>query len=578
MFNFFNKSKDELWKPGTSDIKISEPYLTFASYLGLYQNHLLEIQSIQPLLSQKIEEITDIHYDFISATPNLMDIVTKHSNIPKLKETFREYLRTTFEANINETYIKNREKIGRVHFIIGLSPEWYIASQMRILNFLSIFLHENLKRSRFLFSLESIQKLLGFDTQIILKIYSESYVYQMNSNLCDAVDKTADSKNLQHAFQIVEKIKEVTTKTEFTKVELEKSSTETKKLNTQLETISQEINSSIQEVESSKKLVSDALYSIEEISYKYGELMANWTQLNQEIEKIRNVISIIQDIAERTNLLSLNASIEAARAGKEGAGFAVVSSEINKLSTQTAESVQSITQLVKNIVKTVSNINSDTNGIKNLIKERVKQGFEAVDSFEDLTKLIRLTNDKISNFKENFQISLETISESTKKMFDMLYLQTDLRDLSIENTRNMLQYTEDVNELRKKNLATLSQIPIKVMIRTVKTEHRLWKWWLFSFMFDIHNLTEEQILDHTQCRLGKWYYSIDNPQITQLKSYKEMEAPHARLHSIAKEIFWSIKDKKFEEAKEKLVELEKLSTEIIACLDRLEKEIEGIII
>lgn len=576
MFNWFSH-KNESWKPIRSDLKIPEPYLTYASYIGLFQKHLLEIQSVRLLLNQKIEEITNLHYDFIAATPQLVNIINQHSSIIKLKETFREYLKSTFEAMVDEFYIRKREKIGKVHFAIGLSPEWYIASQLRILQILSLHLQNNLKKSKFLSASESIQKLLGFDTQIILKTYSESYSYEMNSNLCNAVDKTADGKNIQQAFKIREEVDKVIAKTEEVRKKLEQSDVSIRKLGGEFATVLQETDKNLKDIQTSKKLISDALYSIEEISFKYGELMKSWNQMKTEVEKIRNVISVIEDIAERTNLLSLNASIEAARAGKEGAGFAVVSSEINKLSTQTADSVKDITQLVKNIVKTVNNINAETDGIKNLIKERVKIGFEAVDSFEDMLKFIRASSDKVFQFKEKFEHAVEEVAASNKKMFEMLYSQEILRELTLENTRKMFEYVNEINELRKQNLEVLVNIPLKVMIRAIKTEHKLWKWWLFSFMFGIINLTEEQILDHTQCRLGKWYYSIENPKVIQLKSYKDLESPHARLHSLAKEIFWNIKNNKIEEAERGLTELENLSNQIVNLLDILEKEIENII-
>ncbi|MCX7997856.1 MAG: methyl-accepting chemotaxis protein [Leptospiraceae bacterium] len=578
MLSFFQKNNASSFKPGKSDLSIPEPYLSYASYIGLFQRHLDEVKAINFLLIPKIEEITTIHYEYISQTPILMNILNKHSNIPKLKETFRIYLQSSFEANIDEKYLQNREKIGKVHFYIGLTPEWYIASHIRIMEFLNYHLQIHLKGNQFQKAFESIQRLFGFDAQIILKTYAEGYAYNMNQNLCDAVDKTADSRNIEHAFKIREQIESIMQETEEVKARLAKSNLTIKDLGEQFTTIINDTNKSIENVEHSKKFVSDALYSIEEISYRYGELMSSWTQMNQELEKIRNVISVIEDIADRTNLLSLNASIEAARAGQEGAGFAVVSTEINKLSTQTAESVQSITQLVKGIGKTVSNINKDTENIKKLIKERVKTGFDAVDSFEDMTKMIRKTCDKIFSFKQSFESAFEEVSNSNQKMLGMLASQQDLRELTIENTRKMFQYAEEINELRKKNLASLSQIPLKAMIRTVKTEHRLWKWWLFSFMFGIANLTEEQIVDHTQCRLGKWYYSIDNPSITNLKSYKDMETPHARLHSLAKEIFWHIKQERTQAAKQGLKELEQLSSEIIGSLERLEKDIETMLV
>ncbi|HNO23555.1 MAG TPA: CZB domain-containing protein, partial [Leptospiraceae bacterium] len=89
----------------------------------------------------------------------------------------------------------------------------------------------------------------------------------------------------------------------------------------------------------------------------------------------------------------------------------------------------------------------------------------------------------------------------------------------------------------------------------------------------LYSMPEEQVVDHTQCRLGKWYYSVQNPAIKELSFFKEMEEPHAELHRLAKSIFHQIKNNDLIRAKSGINDLEKISFRIVGYLDSLEKEV-----
>ncbi|OWY39202.1 chemotaxis protein [Xenophilus sp. AP218F] len=106
---------------------------------------------------------------------------------------------------------------------------------------------------------------------------------------------------------------------------------------------------------------------MERTSHSVGELatlLASLEQRSQEISKITNVIS---DIADQTNLLALNAAIEAARAGEQGRGFAVVADEVRKLAERTGKATVEISQMVENILgetgRAVSNMNSTVGAV-----------------------------------------------------------------------------------------------------------------------------------------------------------------------------------------------------------------------
>jgi len=97
------------------------------------------------------------------------------------------------------------------------------------------------------------------------------------------------------------------------------------------------------------KVVGETIRSLDTISNDVQGIAESITSLQDEINKISSVMQVIRDISEQTNLLALNAAIEAARAGEAGRGFAVVADEVRNLSQRTSKSTEEITQIITSL-------------------------------------------------------------------------------------------------------------------------------------------------------------------------------------------------------------------------------------
>ncbi|WP_328701043.1 methyl-accepting chemotaxis protein [Aquibacillus kalidii] len=159
----------------------------------------------------------------------------------------------------------------------------------------------------------------------------------------------------------------------------------------------------------------DQMASIDRIVQDAVEKVKGLDNQSQEISKL---VGVIKDIADQTNLLALNAAIEAARAGEHGKGFAVVADEVRKLAEQVAVSVKDITQIVAGIQKESSNVTDSLQGGYKEVENGTNQikltgqTFEQInDALTDMAKGVQLISTNLVNISDSSMTMNTSIEE-----------------------------------------------------------------------------------------------------------------------------------------------------------------------
>lgn len=150
----------------------------------------------------------------------------------------------------------------------------------------------------------------------------------------------------------------------------------------------------------SAKTVQDAVTQIEHVAANVESTAGQIQALSEHVQKIGNITVVIRDVADQTNLLALNAAIEAARAGEQGRGFAVVADEVRKLAERTTLSVQEISSVISTIQNSVAATVSAMQSNRTQVGEVVATARAASASMDTIRHATETVRDAIQGISE----------------------------------------------------------------------------------------------------------------------------------------------------------------------------------